>query len=150
MGARDEIYQVRRDYIAMRNLIWIIIAAVIAFGGYMLYSGRSVKEIAETASDAVNAPEALESATAAVGDAVEATEGVVAEAVEATAQAADAAANAVSEAASDAADAAVQATEEAAAAAPEVADDAMNMVSDAARGAFSRKLNAVTSPSQPW
>ena len=81
----------------MKNLVWIIIAALIAIGGYMLYSGRSVQEIATEAADAVNAPAALESATSAVGEAVEATEGAVAEAVDATAQAADA----VTEAASD-------------------------------------------------
>ena len=54
----------------MKNLIWIVIAGVIALGAYMLYSGRSVQEIATDASDAVNAPAALESATEAVGDAV--------------------------------------------------------------------------------
>ncbi len=63
----------------MKNLIWIVIAGVIALGAYMLYSGRSVQEIATDASDAVNAPAALESATEAVGDAVEATEGAVTE-----------------------------------------------------------------------
>ena len=80
----------------MKNLIWIVIAGVIALGAYMLYSGRSVQEIATDASDAVNAPAALESATEAVGDAVEATEGAVTEAVEATTEAANTAADALS------------------------------------------------------
>ena len=79
----------------MKNFVWIIIAAAIVLGGYILYSGRSVQEIAVDASNAVNAPQALDSATDVVGDAVEATGGAVATAVEATAEAAAAAADAV-------------------------------------------------------
>ncbi len=107
----------------MKNFVWIIIAAAIVLGGYILYSGRSVQEIAVDASNAVNAPQALDSATDVVGDAVEATGGAVATAVEATAEAAAAAADAVSEAASDAADAAATATEDAVTATRKLAQD---------------------------
>ena len=51
----------------MKNLLWIVVAAVIAGGGYMLYSGSSPKELMNSAADAVNAPEALEAAWDAVG-----------------------------------------------------------------------------------
>jgi hypothetical protein len=30
----------------MKNLVWIVVAAIIAVGGYVLYSGRSVQELA--------------------------------------------------------------------------------------------------------
>ena len=53
----------------MKNLIWIIIAAVIALTGYWLWSGQSPKELASEVSDAVDAPAALESASEAVGEA---------------------------------------------------------------------------------
>ncbi len=128
----------------MKNLVWIIIAAVIAIGGYMLYSGRSVQEIATEAADAVNAPEALESATAAVGEAVDATEGAVADAVDATAEAAEAAADAVTEAASDAATAVADTATAATEAAAEAASDAATAVSETASEATDAAAEAAT------
>ena len=89
----------------MKNLLWIVVAAVIAGGGYMLYSGFSPKKLINSAAEAVNAPEALESAWDAVGDAVEVIEGAVAGAVNAAsdATAAEAAADAVAAATTEAA-----------------------------------------------
>jgi phage-related protein len=157
-----EIVHVQKDLNIMKNLIWIIVAAVIAIGGYMLYSGQSVQEMATEAADAVNAPEALESATAAVGDAVEATEGAVAEAVDATAEAASAATDAVSEAATaasdtasgavdamtetanDAADATADAASDAATAASETATTAMDATSEAASDAATAASETAT------
>ncbi len=54
----------------MKNVIWIVIAAIIAVGGYMLYSGRSVTEIASDVSD--TATSATQSAVDATTDAAEA------------------------------------------------------------------------------
>ena len=55
----------------MKNLIWIVVAVVVAGGAYLLYSGQTPQEAITEAADAVNAPEALESASEAAGDAVE-------------------------------------------------------------------------------
>ena len=89
----------------MKNLLWIVVAAVIVGGGYILYSGFSPKKLMNSAAEAVNAPEALESAWDAVGDAVEVIEGAVAGAVNAAsdATAAEAAADAVAAATTEAA-----------------------------------------------
>jgi len=109
----------------MKNLIWIVHRrGDRALARTCCISGRSVQEIATDASDAVNAPEALESATAAVGDAVEATEGAVTDAVEATTQAANTAADALAEAAEDVADAAAAAGEKRRRCDKKLADDA--------------------------
>ncbi|MEM8693185.1 MAG: hypothetical protein AAGG57_15040 [Pseudomonadota bacterium] len=66
----------------MRNIIWIVVALAVAAGAYLLFSGRSVQEIATDAAEAVNAPAALDSASEAAGDTVEETDGAVTEAVE--------------------------------------------------------------------
>ncbi|MEP1585220.1 MAG: hypothetical protein ABJJ92_00005, partial [Tateyamaria sp.] len=89
----------------MKNLIWIVVAAVIAGGAYLLYSGKSPQEALNEAADAVNAPEALESASEAVGDAVEATTDAAEGAVDAATDAAEGAVDAVTDAAEGAADA---------------------------------------------
>ena len=89
----------------MKNLLWIVVAAVIAGGGYMLYSGFSPKKLMNSAAEAVNAPEALEAAW----DAVEVIEGAVAGAVDAASDstaaeaAADTATDAVAAATTEAA-----------------------------------------------
>ena len=106
----------------MKNLIWIVVAAVIAGGGYMLYSGASPKELISDAADAVNAPAALEAASDAVGAATETAEGAVSGAVEAASAAADAVA--------DTAAAATEAAAEAAAAATQAAADAATSSSE--------------------
>ena len=93
----------------MKNLLWIVVAAVIVGGGYMLYSGFSPKKLMNSAAEAVNAPEALESAWDAVGDAVEVIEGAVAGAVDAASDA-----TAAEAAADTATDAVAAATTEAA------------------------------------
>ena len=67
----------------MKNLLWIVVAAIIAGGGYMLYSGSSPKELINDAAEAVNAPAALEAASDAAGAAVEGVEGAVEDAVDA-------------------------------------------------------------------
>lgn len=93
----------------MKNLLWIVVAVVIAGGGYMLYSGFSPKKLMNSAAEAVNAPEALEAAWEAVGDAVEVIEGAVAGAVDAASDA-----TAAEAAADTATDAVAAATTEAA------------------------------------
>ena len=99
----------------MKNLLWIVVAAVIAGGGYMLYSGSSPKELMDTATDVVNAPAALEAASNAVGDAVDATEGAL-----------DGAVDAASDATASSAEAATtEAATDTAAAADETATDAV-------------------------
>ncbi len=115
----------------MKNLVWIIVAAVIAGVAYMLYSGKSPTEMATDASEAVNAPAALESATEAAGDAVETTTETVTEAVEATTEAASDAAEAVT----DAAESAVDATTDTAAAMAETAGEAVEATEEAASDA---------------
>ena len=89
----------------MKNLLWIVVAAVIVGGGYMLYSGFSPKKLMNSAAEAVNAPEALEAAWDVVGDAVEVIEGAVDAASAATAAeaAADTATDAVAAATTEAA-----------------------------------------------
>lgn len=58
----------------MKNVFWIIIAAAIAVGAYVVFSGKSVEEAADEASgQSVDAPAALESASEATGEAVDAT-----------------------------------------------------------------------------
>ena len=68
----------------MKNLVWLVVAAVIALGAYMLFTGKGPQEVAVEASDALNAPglveeisdaaqetgEALTEATEAAGEAV--------------------------------------------------------------------------------
>ena len=58
----------------MRNLIWIVLAAVVLGGGYMLFTGKSVDEVVDdvtTSMEGVEAPAPLEEAATAVGEAVE-------------------------------------------------------------------------------
>ncbi|ASM71978.1 hypothetical protein SULPSESMR1_01154 [Pseudosulfitobacter pseudonitzschiae] len=120
----------------MKNLLWIVVAAAVALGAYLLWSGRSIQEVATEAADAVNAPEALDSASDSVGAAVEATEGAVANAVdaagEAAADTAEQASEAIAETASDAAAAASEAASDAADTASEAASDAATATEDAA------------------
>ena len=120
----------------MKNLVWVIVAAIIAVGGYVLYSGRSVQEIASdvtaTATTATN--DAVEAASEAASDAAD----VAADAVEATTDAASDAATAVSEAATAVADAVTATTEaasDAATAVTETATAATEAASDAATAA---------------
>jgi hypothetical protein len=103
----------------MKNLIWIVVAAVIAVGGYMLYSGRSVQEIAsdvtETAAEAGAAvtetvAETVDAASEAANEA--AAESAAAEAAAAAATEAAAAQAAAAEAEASAAAAAQAAAEE--------------------------------------
>ena len=68
----------------MKNLIWILVAAVILLVGIVLFTGKSPQEIASDASDAVNAPEVLAAASKAVGNAADSIENAVSDAAEAT------------------------------------------------------------------
>lgn len=68
----------------MKNLVWLVVAAVIALGAYMLFTGKGPQDVATEASEAINAPalvdgiseaaeetgEAITEATEAAGDAV--------------------------------------------------------------------------------
>lgn len=111
----------------MRNLIWVVLAAAVLLGGYMLFTGKSVNEVVEDATktaEEIEAPTALEDAAATVGAATE-------QAVEAVK---DTAADAV-QAASDAAEAVEAATEEAADAVTDTVSEAAEAVSDSATDA---------------
>ena len=115
----------------MKNLLWIVVAAVVVGGGYMLYSGSSPKELMDTATDVVNATAALEAASNAVGDAVDATEGAV-----------DGAVDAASDATASSAEAATtEAATDTAAAADETATDAVVGTAEAASGGMADLLS---------
>ena len=115
----------------MKNLLWIVVAAVVVGGGYMLYSGSSPKELMDTATDVVNASAALEAASNAVGDAVDATEGAV-----------DGAVDAASDATASSAEAATtEAATDTAAAADETATDAVAGTAEAASGGMADLLS---------
>src|SRR6056297_2316111 len=126
----------------MRNLLWIVLAAVVLIGGYMLFTGKSVEEMTETVTgeEGMEAPEALEDAAEAAGDAVDTATDTVADAVddaaEATGDAADAATDAASDAvetATDAADDAAKATEGAVDSATDAAGDAADATAEAVK-----------------
>ena len=71
----------------MRNLIWIVVAAIIAIGGYMLWSGKSPTELANDATTAAG------EAADAAGDAVDAVAETAGDAVDAARDAAEGAAD---------------------------------------------------------
>lgn len=128
----------------MKNIIWIIIAAVIAIGGYMLYSGKSATEMATDVSEAVDAPAALENASEVAGDAVDAAQGVVGDAVDATAEAVTDAGEAVT----DAAEGAVEAVTDTATAATDAAEGAVDTVTDTATDAAEAASDAVAATTE--
>jgi hypothetical protein len=126
----------------MKNLLWIVVAAVVVGGGYMLYSGSSPKEFMDTATDVVNAPAALEAASNAVGDAVDATEGAVDGAVDAASDAtASSAEAATTEAATDTAAAADETATDAVAGTAEAVTDTAAATAEAASGGMADLLS---------
>lgn len=126
----------------MKNLLWIVVAAVVVGGGYMLYSGSSPKELMDTATDVVNAPAALEAASNAVGDAVDATEGAVDGAVDAASDAtASSAEAATTEAATDTAAAADETATDAVAGTAEAVTDTVAATAEAASGGMADLLS---------
>ena len=125
----------------MKNLLWIVVAAVVVGGGYMLYSGSSPKELMDTATDVVNAPAALEAASNAVGDAVDATEGAVDGAVDAASDAtASSAEAATTEAATDTSAAADETATDAVAGTAEAVTDTAAATAEAASGGMADLL----------
>ena len=126
----------------MKNLLWIVVAAVVVGGGYMLYSGSSPKELMDTATDVVNAPAALEAASNAVGDAVDATEGALDGAVDAASDAtASSAEAATTEAATDTAAAADETATDAVAGTAEAVTDTVAATAEAASGGMADLLS---------
>ena len=126
----------------MKNLLWIVVAAVVVGGGYMLYSGSSPKELMDTATDVVNATAALEAASNAVGDAVDATEGAVDGAVDAASDAtASSAEAATTEAATDTAAAADETATDAVAGTAEAVTDTAAATAEAASGGMADLLS---------
>ena len=87
----------------MKNLVWLVVAALIALAGYMLFTGKGPQGVAIEASEAINAPEVAEDVTNAAEDAAEAITDTV-----------DAAGEAISDAVDDATDSANDAAEPAA------------------------------------
>ncbi|MFG6582882.1 hypothetical protein [Sulfitobacter sp. 1A12779] len=88
----------------MKNLVWLVVAALIALAGYMLFTGKGPQEVAIDASEAINAPEVAEDMTNAAEDAADAIAGSVDAAGEAINDAVDGA----TESANDAAEPAAQ------------------------------------------
>ncbi|UWR32087.1 hypothetical protein K3759_08880 [Sulfitobacter sp. W027] len=87
----------------MKNLVWLVVAALIALAGYMLFTGKGPQEVAIEASDAINAPALAEDATQAAEEAADAITDTV-----------DAAGEAISDAVDDATESANDAAEPAA------------------------------------
>jgi type VI protein secretion system component VasK len=124
----------------MKNLIWVIVAAVILGGGYMLFSGKSPQDIANDISETVDEPDTLQSAAEATGEAVETAAETTVEAVEDAADtvveeasgATNTAADALEQTATDAAEVATGTAEEAAEAASEAVDEVADMVEESA------------------
>ncbi|MFG6567786.1 MULTISPECIES: hypothetical protein [unclassified Sulfitobacter] len=87
----------------MKNLVWLVVAALIALAGYMLFTGKGPQEVAIEASEAINAPEVADNMTNAAEDAADAIAGSV-----------DAAGEAISDAVDDATESANDAAEPAA------------------------------------
>ena len=87
----------------MKNLVWLVVAALIALAGYMLFTGKGPQEVAIDASEAINAPEVADNMTNAAEDAADAIAGSV-----------DAAGEAISDAVDDATESANDAAEPAA------------------------------------
>ncbi|WP_411975249.1 hypothetical protein [Sulfitobacter faviae] len=87
----------------MKNLVWLVVAALIALAGYMLFTGKGPQEVAIDASEAINAPGVAEDMTNAAEDAADAIAGSV-----------DAAGEAISDAVDDATESANDAAEPAA------------------------------------
>ncbi len=115
----------------MKNLIWIIVAAVVAVGVYLVVSGKPAEEAAEAVSGAsVEAPEALESAADATGEAVEA-------ATEAADVAVDDAAVTTQEGVDTAPEATEQATQAATGAVEGATEEATNTATDTATDVLS-------------
>jgi len=73
----------------MKNLVWLVVAAIIALGGYMLFTGKGPQEVASEASDAINAPAVVEEVTDAAEKAGEAITEVVDDATQSANDAAE-------------------------------------------------------------
>jgi len=84
----------------MKNLVWLVVAVLIALAGYMLFTGKGPQEVAIEASDAINAPAVADDVTQAAGEAADAITDTV-----------DAAGDAITEAVDDATESANDAAE---------------------------------------
>jgi hypothetical protein len=123
---------------AMKNLVWIVVAVAVLGGGYLLITGKSVTDVVEEVSQGeIDAPEALEEAQTTAGEAADTVTESAQEAAEAAGDAAGAAVEAAEEAASDAAEAVtetatdtVDAAEDAVTGATDAAGDAADAATD--------------------
>ena len=86
----------------MKNLLWIVLAAIVLGVGYFVYSGQSVTEAVDSVTETVTEVAPVEAVTEAAEGVAEAVEG----AVDAATETATEAAAAVTEAAEATADAA--------------------------------------------
>jgi ABC-type Na+ efflux pump permease subunit len=125
---------------AMKNLVWIVVAVAVLGGGYLLITGKSVTDVVEEVSQGeIDAPEALEEAKTTAGEAADTVTEAAQEAAEAAGDAAGAAVEAAAEdavtgatdAAGDAADAATDTSGEPAEAGAETVDGAPDPAADA-------------------
>lgn len=103
----------------MKNLLWIVLAAIVLIGGYVLVTGRTPTEMIDTADEGIEAPAVDETASEP-------------EPADSAADEADAAADEAAAEMDAAADEAGAAVETATDDALETADDAMNAVEDTA------------------
>lgn len=138
----------------MKNLLWIVLAAIVLIGGYVLVTGKSPSEIIDTgSSDAVEAPEALpdavDGATDTANEAADAVADTANEAADAAADAANEAADKAAEAGNEAADVAAEAAENAAEAASDAADAASDAIEAATDSAAENADNAAVEAEGP-
>ena len=117
----------------MKNVIWIIIAAAITVGAYLVFTSKTADEAVEEVTGAtVNAPEALDSASEAVGAAVETAPVPNQENVDTA-----------TEAATGVVEAAPEAVDQATDAAPAVTEGVVDTATEAATGAANTATQAV-------
>ena len=150
---RGEFILIHED-IKMKNLLWIVLAAIVLIGGYVLVTGNSPAELIETDSgEQIDAPAELEQTaddtgaamdeTAAdagaaadqTGDAIEASADDVLENADGTMSAVEGTASDAAASATDAANTAVEGVQDAVDAMSEEGSDAMKVVDDAAADA---------------
>ena len=150
---RGEFISIHED-IKMKNLLWIVLAAIVLIGGYVLVTGNSPAELIETDSgEQIDAPAELEqtaddtgaaideaaadvdAATDQTGDAIEAAADDVLENADGTMSAVETTASDAAASATDAANTAVEGVQDAVDAMSEEGSDAMKVVDDAAEGA---------------
>jgi len=123
----------------MRNLLWVVVAGLVIGAGYIVFTGKSLRELIGQVQDAgqpaVEASGEVEAATNAVQEAAQEGADAAAGMSEEAADAAQDAANSITDAAEGAADTASEAAEETVNSVSEAAGQAVDALEEAAGGA---------------